>query len=316
MKTNQTHLVSIIIPTYNRAHLIKETLDTILEQTYKDWECIIIDDGSTDNTLEVLEQYCKKDMRFQFFERPINRIKGPNSCRNYGFELSKGNYIKWFDSDDLFYDLAIEEIVSKFKDNDVIVSQLEYYREENLKKIKTNNIYSLTLIEDYFVGNVVFYVSGPTWKRSFLEQQKYLFDESLSNLDDWDFNLRMLYQEPSITYIHQPLIKYRIHDNSLSKEIDKLNFEEIQSEFKAREKHVRLLEDNRKVNSILLKKYIKNRYKYILRESLTKRDSKRYFFLKKLLENQFRLFDFLGIIKTIFGFLVFTIFKKGYILLK
>ena len=76
-------LVSIIIPTYNRAHLIAETLDSIIAQTYTNWECIVVDDGSTDPTDELMETYCKKDSRFQYYHRPKNRPKGANACRNY-----------------------------------------------------------------------------------------------------------------------------------------------------------------------------------------------------------------------------------------
>ncbi len=61
-------LVSIIIPTYNRAHLIHETLDSVLAQTYTNWECIVVDDGSSDNTEEVLESYINKDFRFQDYQ--------------------------------------------------------------------------------------------------------------------------------------------------------------------------------------------------------------------------------------------------------
>ena len=73
-------LVSIIIPTYNRAHVIGETLDSVLLQTYCNWECIVVDDGSSDNTSEILDNYCKKDTRFQYYIRPTNRKKGAGSC--------------------------------------------------------------------------------------------------------------------------------------------------------------------------------------------------------------------------------------------
>ncbi|WP_372938266.1 glycosyltransferase family 2 protein, partial [Seonamhaeicola sp.] len=86
-------LVSIIIPTYNRAHLIGETLDSVLAQTYTHWECIVVDDGSSDHTSQVVATYCKNDARFQYHQRPLDRPKGANACRNYGFELSKGEYI-------------------------------------------------------------------------------------------------------------------------------------------------------------------------------------------------------------------------------
>ncbi|MEC7784130.1 MAG: glycosyltransferase family 2 protein [Bacteroidota bacterium] len=110
-------LVSIIIPTYNRAHLIGETLDSVLAQTYTHWECIVVDDGSTDGTDEVLATYVEKDSRFQYHHRPKDRPKGANVCRNYGFELSKGKYIQWLDSDDLIGQEKIDEQVTILEQN-------------------------------------------------------------------------------------------------------------------------------------------------------------------------------------------------------
>src|SRR5690606_36556858 len=96
-------LVSIIIPTFNRAHLIGETLDSVLAQTYQNWECIVVDDGSTDKTEATVGAYLKRDARFRLFKRPDHKPKGANACRNYGFEKSKGEYVQWFDSDDLMH---------------------------------------------------------------------------------------------------------------------------------------------------------------------------------------------------------------------
>lgn len=305
-------LISIIIPTYNRAHLISETLDSILSQSYKNWECIVVDDGSTDNTADVLTTYIKKDNRIQYHERPKERIKGPNSCRNYGFELSKGEYIKWFDSDDCMDVNLLENQMKVINEKvECVVCKVAYYDFENNKILKENKIYSDNLIEDYLIGNITFYISGPLWKKSFLDKQTELFDESITNLDDWDFNLRMLYNRPSIVYINESLIRYRIHNASLSHEISKLNFQEIQSEFNAREKHLRLIKINKSINSNVLENYIKKRYKYFLREALVQNNNKIYFF-KKLLFYQFITKDFLSMWNSIIGFLLYAIFNKGY----
>ena len=76
-------LVSIIIPTYNRAHLIGETLDSVLAQTYQNWECIIVDDGSSDNTDEVIGAYVEKDSRFKYYHRSDKDLpKEPSASRN------------------------------------------------------------------------------------------------------------------------------------------------------------------------------------------------------------------------------------------
>ena len=90
------NLISIIIPTYNRAHLIGETLDSVLAQTYPHWECLFIDDGSTDNSIEVIQAYTKQDKRMKLFTRPAHRMKGANACRNIGLENAVGEYIVFF----------------------------------------------------------------------------------------------------------------------------------------------------------------------------------------------------------------------------
>jgi glycosyltransferase involved in cell wall biosynthesis len=308
-------LVSIIIPTYNRAHLIGETLNSVLAQTYANWECIIIDDGSSDNTLEVIDNYIKKDNRFQYYQRPMNRSKGPNACRNYGYELSKGEYINWFDSDDVMLPTFLEkQICSIAAKADMSVCKLVYFDFDKGIGTKVNIIVSNNLIEDYLIGKIKFYTFTPVWAKEFLNKQVELFDETITNLDDWDFNLRMLYQSPKIVYLDEVLIKYRVHENSLSQEIGKLNFDEIKSEFRAREKHLKLIKRNENVNLFIVQSYIRDRYKYILREVLVKgkNQSQRWYFLKKLLFLQVKLFDFVGILKTLFSFTIFSIFNKGY----
>ena len=312
-----TSLISIIIPTYNRAHLIGETLDSIRSQTYSNWECIVVDDGSTDTTAEVMREYVKKDFRFQYHQRPINKIKGPNSCRNYGFELSKGEYIKWFDSDDVMLSTLLEKQILSFVDNvEMSVCKLSYFDFEKKISMRENIIYSKNLIEDYLIGKVTFYTFTPMWQRIFLEKQNQLFDESLTNLDDWDFNLRMLYQKPNITNVNEVLILYRVHADSLSQEINKLNFKEIKSELEARRKHLKLLKINKLASPSVLQHYIKGRYKFIFREAMIKKDKNKYYYLKMLVVSQLEMLDFRGFFKTIFGFIVFSFFNKGYKLLK
>lgn len=111
-------LVSIIIPTFNRARLLPETLDSVLAQTYQNWECIVVDDGSTDHTPMVMNDYCARDKRIQYHKRPNRRMAGGNGARNYGFEISKGEYIQWLDSDDLISDTKIEfQVISMLKNN-------------------------------------------------------------------------------------------------------------------------------------------------------------------------------------------------------
>ncbi|RGS75648.1 glycosyltransferase family 2 protein [Coprococcus sp. AF21-14LB] len=92
-------LVSIIIPVYNAERFLRETLDSLVEQTYKHFEVICVDDGSTDKSLEILREYNQKDSRFRFIEQN-NQYAGV--ARNNGLKVACGKYIMFLDSDDLF----------------------------------------------------------------------------------------------------------------------------------------------------------------------------------------------------------------------
>lgn len=109
--------VSIIIPTYNRGHIISKTLGSILDQTYSNWECIIVDDGSEDSTSDVVNQYSHEDARFKYVVRPNERPKGANACRNYGFELSRGKYINFFDDDDIMLPTKMEQQIKSLENS-------------------------------------------------------------------------------------------------------------------------------------------------------------------------------------------------------
>ncbi|MBO2544279.1 glycosyltransferase family 2 protein [Salegentibacter sp. BDJ18] len=104
-------LVSIIIPTYNRSSLLGETLDSVLAQTYTYWECIIVDDGSTDYTAELLKFYLRNDSRIRVLKREDDRLKGANACRNIGFENSLGKFLIFLDSDDVLAKNCLAERV-------------------------------------------------------------------------------------------------------------------------------------------------------------------------------------------------------------
>jgi len=193
----EKHLVSIIIPAYNRASLIGETLDSVLKQTYSNWECIIVDDGSTDNTVEVIRMYAAKDERFKLFLRPVCRPKGANACRNYGFEKSKGEYINWFDCDDILKSDFLEkkvELFRKRKGIDAVFSYGAYFNANNniIDSSKPKKKYSD--IFDYVSNQFHLSTPGPLWHRNFLSN-KTLFDEERQKIQDVEFHFRMfLYQ--------------------------------------------------------------------------------------------------------------------------
>ncbi len=189
-------LVTIIIPTYNRAHLIGETLDSVLAQTYQNWECLVIDDGSTDGTDALMQRYLKMDARFQYHHRPKNRLKGANACRNYGFEKSRGAYISFVDSDDIISSTFLEKRVAAFNSYEcdyVIATTGSFVNGEKQNdpinrdpEFKTTQAY-LGMFLSY---RLPWTIMSITWKREILE--KCTFDENLQRLQDVDFHIRVL----------------------------------------------------------------------------------------------------------------------------
>ncbi|ARV05500.1 hypothetical protein BTO04_01780 [Polaribacter sp. SA4-10] len=214
------NLVSIIMPSFNRSAIIEQTLDSILVQKYKNWECIIVDDGSTDNTLAVVKQYQLTDKRIQIVSRPANKKKGANSCRNYGFEISKGEFIQWFDSDDVMHPNKLEEKINVLtnKDFDFVVCEgIEF--ENKLENTFTiwNQIESKTPLLDHITGKVNFHTNGPLFRRSFL-MKKNLFDETLQRKQEWEFYSRLLMFSTNYYPLKKILYYFRIHSNSINGE--------------------------------------------------------------------------------------------------
>jgi glycosyltransferase involved in cell wall biosynthesis len=251
----QEHLVSIIIPTYNRAYLIAETIESIIAQSYTNWECIIVDDGSSDNTEELIESFSKNDSRIQYYERPVDRIKGANACRNYGFEISKGEYVNWFDSDDVmafdFLEVAFKEF-DKNNNIDFVLFDFEVFKENvsniiRIQKNKTNN-----LIEDYATWKINFGTWAIVWKRNFVED--YSFDENLHRAQDLDFNLRIFFNESYdfITSNHIG-VYLRQHEKNLTSDFNKMNVNSLISEFKVRKYMIDSLIERKTSEDIVVK---------------------------------------------------------------
>jgi glycosyltransferase involved in cell wall biosynthesis len=213
-------LISVIIPTYNRDLLLGETLGSILGQTYQNWECIVVDDGSIDYTEELMEFYIISDPRISYFKRPKNRLKGANACRNYGFELSKGDYINWFDDDDLMHPEKLELQLKTLENSDYNFSVCQSLVFDN----KTNNILGLrnSLIisdhsfNDYLRMKIGWLTQVPLWKKDFLIQNNFKFDEELNAAQEWEFHCRILNKFPEYAKIDDPLVLIRKHEHSVT----------------------------------------------------------------------------------------------------
>lgn len=254
-------LVSIIIPTHNRAHLIGETLDSIIAQTHTNWECIIIDDGSTDNSYDLIAKYCTKDHRIQYYQRPADRPKGANACRNYGFEFSKGKYIKWFDSDDIMLPEHLAILVNTLQNEgvDFVVGDsltFEQGKEINFKpyEFDKSNVQMDVL---KFAQNQIGWITDDfLGKKTTLTDFK--FNEKLEDGQEYNLFVRYLLSNKKGIFVDEIITRMRVHSQSLGviNKIDKLNHKRILAEIKILTLEDVFVVQNKPLNDWFLSGYV------------------------------------------------------------
>lgn len=219
--------ISVIIPTYNYAGFVTQAIESVLAQTYKNFEIIVIDDGSTDDTKEVLRPYMNK-VRYIYTENG-----GPSRARNLGVKNSKGEYVAFLDSDDLYSNDYLEKCINNLSDNsgDLVMtdSYSDFYddtsklikREYLAKKNYVGNETKLIeqLFNHYFVQFPV--LMGILIKKSCFEKIGYL-DEKLGYVEDLDLWFRIAGHNLKIAYLQEPLYIYRRHSHSLCRNRNKI----------------------------------------------------------------------------------------------
>lgn len=205
-------LVSIITPTYNCAKFIARTLDSVQAQTYQNWEMIIVDDRSQDNTKEIVEGYMKNDPRIQYYLLDVN--SGAAVARTTAMSLAKGSYMAFLDSDDIWMPDKLERQIKWMNDNGHAFSCTAYEQideDDNLlnrtiKTIKKTDYNRLLL--DCPVGNSTVVYDVEKMGKFEVPNIRKRNDDAL-----W---LQMLKKEKYIWGMPDVLMKYRIRQNSLS----------------------------------------------------------------------------------------------------
>lgn len=188
------HLISILIPVFNREQIIIETLKSIRQQTYANWECIIIDDGSTDSTEKTVNGFVDRDQRFTFYKRPENVSKGANGCRNYGFLKATGYAVNWFDSDDIMSPNFLKEKVGHLLNGvDAVIHRNKYsnYELTVFRDSKFDYKNKFGLFNSYGLEKIELQTCCFLWKKEFLVDKK-LFDPFINRYQDNEFHIRML----------------------------------------------------------------------------------------------------------------------------
>jgi len=220
--------ISIIIPTYNYAQYICEAIESVLNQTYKDFEIIVVDDGSTDNTKEVIKPYLNK------IKYIYQQNSGPSSARNRGIKEAKGEYIAFLDADDIWLPQKLElqiKFMEKEKEVGLIFSDMILFNEKGIiknsflkqklffnklpikplsstEKVIYDNVFNALLQENFIPTNTVIAKKECFNKVGF-------FDETLFSVEDRDMWLRIgLFYD--IGFINFPLVLTRFHETNIS----------------------------------------------------------------------------------------------------
>lgn len=215
MKTNP--LISVIVPTYNRGHIIDKALNSILAQSYQNWECLVVDDGSTDNTAQIINTYLKNDSRFRFYERPDTVEKGPSGSRNFGYEQSKGEYIQWFDSDDLMHPdkLKVKLEWALAKGADVIIDQ---HSEDDcfkpVEEFQVDCFTSQSFYIDFILGKRPIITNDVMVRKAKIGTNR--FNENLFKGEEYEFYGRVFQQKLTYCFLEVALTCYRISSDSIS----------------------------------------------------------------------------------------------------
>ena len=207
--------ISVIMATYNRASLISRAIESILDQTFQDFELIIVDDGSSDNTKEVIAGFMQKDLRVKYFKNKKNL--GLPKTRNEGIKVSRGKYIGLLDDDDEWLPDKLEKQINKFQSTPETIGLIYCglaYISQSGKTSKTiiprlkGNLFQDILKENFFGS------STPLIKKECFEKSG-LFDGTFSNGEDWDMWIRIS-KNYEIDYVPEALTLYYVHGNQMS----------------------------------------------------------------------------------------------------
>lgn len=231
-------LISIVTASYNYENYIKETIESVLCQTYKNWELIIVDDGSKDNSLNVISEYCKKDERIKLYTHENNSNKGLAQTIQYGIKLSKGKYVAFLESDDTITPDYLEKKAKVISENPNIalifndvnifgyeerVKGLEDYK-RNHDEILSSMVFPTNILKEMRNINLLATFSAVMVKKDILETLD--FNSPIKASLDWYLWFQVI-QKNDVFYIDEMLTNWRMHEDSYSKELKRPDNKEI-----------------------------------------------------------------------------------------
>ena len=222
--------ISVIIPAFNAEKNIKNTLESLLNQTFENFEVILVNDGSSDNTESVVKEFMAIDNRIKYIYQTNS---GVAIARNTGIDNSSGNYISFLDSDDYYDKFYLEKMYKKIKEENGNICYCGYNLTNGSTRKNKTKFNSDNLLLDFILGKIKVHISCVLINREFLLNQNIRFPKGVQWGEDFEFLCLLFKTGYKICYIKEYLSYYRIdhNENQLSKfSLDKidLDFESIQ----------------------------------------------------------------------------------------
>ena len=212
--------VSVIVPCYKQAEFLMETLDSVLAQTYSNWECVIVNDGSPDNTDEVADRYLTQDRRFKYIKQ---QNSGPSAARNTGIENSCGEFILPLDADDLIAPTYLEkavEVFNKDENTKLVYCKADKFGLVNGPWVLNNYDYG------HFIWDNCIFCTAMFKRSDYFKTGGYNVNMTCG-LEDWDFYLSLLKKDDVVHCLNETLFHYRIKDLSRTTEMQKQSQQEM-----------------------------------------------------------------------------------------
>ena len=209
-------LVSIIMPVYNADAYLAEAIDSVLAQTYQNWELIMVDDGSRDKSGEICDEYACRDVRIRVIHQ---ENQGASAARNTGIEMARGEWIQFFDDDDILLPCAVQTLVEHSNQVDMVVCGYEEFPEKNIRRC-TDTVSEYAGMEDIAKDFPILRRNGffnPQWNK--LYRRDCLgarFDPTTDGSEDVFFSLSYLPRCKRVCVIPDALIRYRLITSRVS----------------------------------------------------------------------------------------------------
>ncbi len=208
-------LVSVIIPAYNCASFITRTINSVIDQTFSDWELIVVNDASADHTEQVVQRFT--DPRIRYLKHQHNS-GGPPGPKNTGLKAARGRYVALLDHDDQWLPEKLEKQLALFSGSRDVdwVSCFAWVREETGEEKAEMRRFTVsqTPLKDILRENFILSQSSLMVKRAVLEEMGG-FDNSFREADDWDLYIRLM-KDHRFSYVPEPLYNYYLHDRNTS----------------------------------------------------------------------------------------------------